>query len=245
MVRRHITNLLESIFPSYVVHSAENGEAALKILARERIDIIVSDWNMPRMSGEELLFEIRQNKAYCRIPFIMMTANDSRDFLVTAIQLGVTQYIVKPFTVNELEEKIRSSISLINRRREKRYTLPGHVAGIKIEDKKFQGQIIDLSRTGAAFSVQEYDQAFTLYKTCTLEINLTGNIRLKEPSTIIKGLTGRIVRLEARDTFNPTSLEFQAALYFPPHQMSSQVESKLNKLIKLLASRAPECICND
>ncbi|MFU8819877.1 MAG: hypothetical protein ACNA74_09170 [Desulfurivibrio sp.] len=60
----------------------------------------------------------------------MMTTNAGRDFIIMAIQLGVTQYIVKPFSANELEAKIRASINILNRRREQRYALPAHEARV-------------------------------------------------------------------------------------------------------------------
>jgi len=70
----------------------------------------------------------------------MMTTNAGRDAIIMAIQLGVTQYIVKPFSVNELETKIRASINILNRRREKRYAMPAHVASLAVGKKALSGQ---------------------------------------------------------------------------------------------------------
>ncbi|RQD61839.1 MAG: response regulator [Desulfonatronovibrio sp. MSAO_Bac4] len=245
MVRMHIRKLLESIFASVTVHQAEDGHAALELLDKEKVDIVISDWNMPNMSGEELLYEIRSSEKLKNTPFIMMSTNDSRDFLITAIQLGVTQYIVKPFSANELEEKIHSCIGMLNRRREKRYALPQHVARLTIDKQTFEGTLIDLSRTGAAFTLDQFSPSFVLYKVCTLDLIVPCNRSLDKSSMLISGLNGRIVRLEAKDTFHPTSTEFQGALYFNPVNMKREVESKLNKLIKLLAGRTPDYINNE
>lgn len=245
MVRMHIRKLLESIFASATVYAAENGAQALELLKNNPVDVVISDWNMPEMSGEELLYEIRKDEQTNSIPFIMMSSNDSRDFLITAIQLGATQYIVKPFSVNELEEKIRASISMLNRRKERRYAMPRHTAVIEINKKTFQGELVDLSRTGASYSCNKYDAEFSLFKNCTLELTIPDPKEKNKTCMLLGGLSGKIVRLEAKNTFHPTSTEFQAALYFNPVYMKKEVEEKLNKLIKLLASNTPDFIDND
>lgn len=244
-VRRLVRQSLQLIFGSEDIFLAEDGRVALEVLRQEQIDIIISDWNMPNMSGEELLYQVRNNSALKDIPFIMMTANADRDFIIMAIQLGVTQYIVKPFSSNELETKIRSSINVLNRRQEKRYTLPAHVARIQVAKKDFQGQLLDLSRTGAAISGLKFDPAVGLFKLCEVEIRLLNPQQLEQETSVISGLFGRIVRLEAADTFHPTSLDYQMALYFHPGNMERDVERKLNSLLKWLAGKAPDVIAEE
>lgn len=244
-IRRLVHQSLQLIFGTDQIFLAEDGRIALEILRQEPVDIIISDWNMPNMTGEELLYQVRNNSVLKDIPFIMMTTNADRDFIIMAIQLGVTQYIVKPFSTNELETKIRASINVLNRRREKRYTLPAHVARIQVGKKAFSGQLLDLSRTGAAVTGIKYDPVVGLFKMCELEIKLLDPEGLEKETSLISGLFGRIVRLEAEDTFHPTSLDYQMALYFHPGTMERDVERKLNSLIKWLAGKTPDVITDE
>ncbi|MBU0480134.1 MAG: response regulator [Proteobacteria bacterium] len=87
---------------------ATDGEKAVKILADEKIDLIISDWNMPRMTGVELLKHVRKAPALAHIPFIMVTAEGEKENILKAIQAKVDQYIIKPFTPEMLAQKIRN-----------------------------------------------------------------------------------------------------------------------------------------
>ncbi len=85
---------------------AEDGSAALDALKANKIDLIVSDWNMPKMTGLELLKEVRANNATKDIPFLMVTAEAQKGNIVEAVKARVSNYIVKPFTAATLEEKL-------------------------------------------------------------------------------------------------------------------------------------------
>jgi len=87
---------------------AENGRDALKVLENEKIDLIISDLAMPIMDGMDLLVTVRQHSVYGAIPFIILTANNEQDTLVKAVAAKVNHYIIKPFTAETLEEKVRA-----------------------------------------------------------------------------------------------------------------------------------------
>jgi len=72
------------------------------------IHLIVADWMMPRMNGLELLQFVRGDKLLQNLPFIMVTAENERDPIIQAVQLGVTDYIVKPFKTAVIETKVRA-----------------------------------------------------------------------------------------------------------------------------------------
>lgn len=236
-----VNRALKLIFGAADVFPAANGREALHILREREIDIIVSDWNMPVMDGGELLYEVRNDPGLKDIPFLLMTTNADRDFIITAIQLGVTQYIVKPFSPTELERKVRSSLNSLSRRRDQRYALPEHVAVIRIGKESFAGKVLDLSRTGALLGV-EYDESMRLYRTCEVDLQLLDPNGIEPNATLISSLVGAVVRLEAENTFHPTSRNCQLALYFHPGTMEKDVERKLNSLIKWLAKKAPDVI---
>jgi len=88
------------------IHEAPDGSEAMKILHSQKIDLVISDWNMPVMNGFELLREIRASEILKNIPFIMVTAEATTDRISMALQLKVDELILKPFTLEILERKI-------------------------------------------------------------------------------------------------------------------------------------------
>ena len=105
-MRRIVRNLLKEL--GFVnVDEAEDGAAALRKLQNGNFDFIVSDWNMPNMDGLTMLQNVRANEALRKIPVLMVTAEAKKENIVAAAQAGASGYIVKPFTVATLEEKLK------------------------------------------------------------------------------------------------------------------------------------------
>jgi two-component system chemotaxis response regulator CheY len=92
------------------VRSCGNGLEALTELQAGDVDIVVCDWNMPRMNGIELLRQMRKNNATNAIPFVMLTAQQEQNEVVMAVAYGATDYIIKPFTSETLMGKIERII---------------------------------------------------------------------------------------------------------------------------------------
>lgn len=104
-MRRIVRNLLKEL--SYVnIYEAEDGAEAIAKLKNDKFDFIISDWNMPNMTGIDLLKAVRADANLKDIPFLMVTAEAAQDNVVQAVQAGVNNYIVKPFTAATLKEKI-------------------------------------------------------------------------------------------------------------------------------------------
>ena len=87
---------------------AENGAAGLKKAGEEPVDLIVSDWNMPNMTGLEFLKAVRADASLKGIAFIMVTSESDKEKIMEAVKAGVNQYNVKPFNAIQLEEKIKA-----------------------------------------------------------------------------------------------------------------------------------------
>ena len=104
-MRRIVMNIMKQLGFARV-EEAENGEGALLKLRAESFGFIISDWNMPVMTGIELLRAVRADDKLKTIPFLMVTAEAQKDNLLEAIQAGVSNYIVKPFTAEILQEKM-------------------------------------------------------------------------------------------------------------------------------------------
>jgi two-component system chemotaxis response regulator CheY len=104
-MRRIVKNALRQL--GYVnVIEADDGTTALDVLRREKIDFIVSDWNMPQMTGIELLKAVRTTDEWKDLPFLMVTAEGQKEHVIEAVKHRVSNYIVKPFTPETLMEKI-------------------------------------------------------------------------------------------------------------------------------------------
>lgn len=106
-MRKIVKNILKQIGLTNVVE-AEDGGQAFDIVKKGGVDLIVSDWNMPRVTGIEFLRMVRADKNHADIPFLMVTAEAQRENLIEAIQAKVTNYVVKPFTPATLESKIEA-----------------------------------------------------------------------------------------------------------------------------------------
>jgi two-component system chemotaxis response regulator CheY len=113
-MRKVIRNLLKQVGYEDIVE-AEDGVMALKALKAQKIDVIVSDWNMPNMTGLELLKAVRADSDLAKTPFLMVTAEALQDNVVAAVKAGVNNYIVKPFTAEVLNEKIKKIMESINK----------------------------------------------------------------------------------------------------------------------------------
>jgi two-component system, chemotaxis family, chemotaxis protein CheY len=104
-MRRIVKNVLKQLgFDN--IEEAEDGAQALAKLKNGGFEFMVSDWNMPNMDGLDLLKAVRKDPALKDLPVLMVTAEAEKDKVVTAIQAGVNNYVVKPFTAEVFKEKM-------------------------------------------------------------------------------------------------------------------------------------------
>ncbi len=97
---------IKEAFPDVKVFEADNGEAAQRLIARRHFDLVLCDWEMPSLKGNGLLQWLREDSSQKTIPFIMITGRRDTDSILEAKELGVTDYIVKPFTPEMLCHKV-------------------------------------------------------------------------------------------------------------------------------------------
>lgn len=104
-MRRIIKGLLHELgFKN--MREAVDGSTALEELKRKKADLVVSDWNMPVMTGIDLLKAVRADADLKAVPVLMVTAEAKKENIIEALQAGVSNYIVKPFNAKTLEEKL-------------------------------------------------------------------------------------------------------------------------------------------
>ncbi len=104
-MRRIVKNVLKQIgFTN--IEEAENGKDAFEKIKQGGFGFVVSDWNMPVMTGIDLLRAIRADEALKTLPVMLVTAEAQKENIIEAVQAGVSNYIVKPFTAEQIQEKI-------------------------------------------------------------------------------------------------------------------------------------------
>lgn len=102
----HVTKIVTEAFPTYSIKAAFNGKEAQTLMLAESFDMILCDWEMPQMSGLELLKWTRSQPNYKSTPYVMVTSRGEREYVLKAIQAGVNDYLGKPFTSEQLVNKM-------------------------------------------------------------------------------------------------------------------------------------------
>lgn len=105
-IRERVTKIVNEAFPEYAVDAAINGQEAKELMQRQRYDIILCDWEMPEVSGLELLQWTRADQTHQAVPFLMVTSRGERGYVLKAIQAGVNDYLGKPFNAEQLTDKM-------------------------------------------------------------------------------------------------------------------------------------------
>lgn len=110
-IRDLVKKGLRDHFPGIQIEEAVNGRKALQMLTRQPVDLILCDWEMPEMSGLELLTWCREQETLKIVPFIMVTSRGDKENVVQAIQAGVSDFIGKPFSSEQLITKVKKALS--------------------------------------------------------------------------------------------------------------------------------------
>jgi len=107
MITRKIIKAVADVL-QMETEEAQDGIEALETLSKKykEIDLILLDWNMPEMSGYDVLVNIKSKNEYRNIPVMMVTTEGQKSNIVAAVRAGAANYLTKPFTASELETKI-------------------------------------------------------------------------------------------------------------------------------------------
>jgi CheY-like chemotaxis protein len=114
-IRDLVKKCLRNYFPGIRIEDAVNGKKAQSLLAREAFDLVLCDWEMPEMSGLELLTWCRQQDNLKGMPFVMVTSRGDKENVVQAIQAGVSGYVSKPFTNEQLLSKVKQALHKVGK----------------------------------------------------------------------------------------------------------------------------------
>lgn len=114
-IRDLVKKCLRNAFPGMVIEDAVNGRKAMTLLGKEHFDLVLCDWEMPEMSGLELLTWCRQQPEMKALQFIMVTSRGDKENVIQAIQAGVSDFVGKPFTNEQLLTKVKKALSKIGK----------------------------------------------------------------------------------------------------------------------------------
>lgn len=106
--------LLQTEIPIGTIHEAGDGQDAVRILKENAVNLILSDINMPNMDGIELLRTVKSNSQWSHLPVLMITTEGGQAKVMEALQLGAAGYVRKPFTADQLKEKIIGVVGSTN-----------------------------------------------------------------------------------------------------------------------------------
>ena len=114
-IRDLVRKCLRNAFPGMAIDDAVNGRKAMAMLDKEAFDLVLCDWEMPEMSGLELLTWCRQQPALKNLQFIMVTSRGDKENVIQAIQAGVSDFVGKPFTNEQLLTKVKKALTRIGK----------------------------------------------------------------------------------------------------------------------------------
>ncbi len=112
-MRRIVINSLKTLGYSDFIEANDGKEAFEKLTGDETINFVITDWNMPTMSGLEFIKLVRSKEKYTELPILMVTTRGVKDDILLALQAKVSNYIVKPFTPSVLKEKIEQILTAV------------------------------------------------------------------------------------------------------------------------------------
>lgn len=205
------------------VISSTDSKEALNIIRDEHIDWVISDWEMPNVSGLDLLKEVRERKETSEVPFILMSARADKESLVEAVSAGISDYIAKPFSPAKLLEKLKRFTSLKQLNRSVRVEPSDeYIVEITATDgKKYNSTIVNVSLSGCLLRSPVLKGGLYLYDEIPL------NLKLSESNIEIKG---SVIRLDTDKSSATDAHEFMTvALNFV--EISEQARTSLNEFI--------------
>ena len=110
-MRRIIKNTLQKLGFETILEAGD-GVEALEVMSKNKVDMIVTDWNMPEMDGLTFVKAVRAKDEYKDLPILMITTEAAKEDILTALRSGVNNYVVKPFTPETLQEKVFKLLDL-------------------------------------------------------------------------------------------------------------------------------------
>lgn len=231
-VRRFVVSALKNMFNCRRIHETKSANEALRLMeSGEKVDWIFSDWEMPGISGVEFLIKVRSDPATENVPFVMITSHNDKDSIVTALQAGVTDYLVKPFSAETFSQKVRRVMILWERRVMERFNArTKNRVDIKVTKHScVPANLENISMSGCLLRSRIFKNSdIDIYDIVRLEVHFNGDILRVD---------GRLVRME-KDHEEPMLKKFiMAAFEFV--DIDDRLKKELEKLIETVREELP------
>lgn len=196
---------LEKCFPGVSVEEASNGKDAQAKIESVEYDLILCDWEMPDMTGDEVLHWVRQHPSAKATPFIMVTSRNDKESVVKAIEAGANSYVVKPYSAEMLCQKITAVIDRFDRRRNDRVSVSGSTV-VHFRDLIARGKLEDLSLGGIFGTFDRKGHLPCIFEPVVADIKLENDLKLN-------GISAFVIRIQAAEA-NMDTREVKVALKF-------------------------------
>jgi len=222
MIRDLIKKFIRQNFDDATVFDANNGQTGMNLLKRQPVDLILCDWEMPEMNGEELLCWVREQDQLKNIPFIMVTSRGDKEFVVKAIQSGVSDYLVKPFNNKQFLDKVAKAL--------KRHGIEMPVSSAH-KTALGGGDSVSVLTAQHAKPVQKEKVKRTLTKGVALLRTANGEVRCALKQLDLKSMLG----VFKYNNYMPVLLE-QVSIDMEFHRGEEQKVMRINGFIQMLKS---------
>jgi len=222
-MRKFLRFGLEKTFPHVTAEEASNGKEAQAKLEKSDYDIVLCDWEMPQMNGEELLLWMRQHPTLKKTPFIMVSSRNDKPSVLKAMHGGVDSYVVKPFTAEGLAQKVMAIVEKADRREQERVEAHGQI-DIHFGDKVASGRLIDISMGGIFGMFGRDNHLPGIFQKVSAGIKL-------ENSHNMDGLEAFVIRVQAAEAFIDAENVKVAIKFFElPPEKAKQLQEMLHSL---------------
>jgi len=192
-------------------------------MTKNRYDLVICDWGMPVMTGEELLKWIRNHPDLNHTPFIMLTSRSEKEYVMRAISAGVNSYLIKPFTIADLIQKISTTVDTFNRRQAERYEIEGPIT-VRFGSHSMTGNLIDISLGGLLGFFKRGDKLPVILDKISVDLELAQDMTFTD-------MEGFIIRVQAAEA-HIDSKYIKYAIKFM--NVNAETESRLSQYLKKL-----------
>lgn len=221
---RHFARFsLEKIFSGSTVDEAINGKEAQSKMEKAQYDLVLCDWEMPDIHGDQVLKWVRSHSTLSATPFIMVSARNDKQSILKAIELGANSYVVKPYTADMLAQKITAVMDKFDRRQYERFNACGTVS-VHVRDRVAKGSIIDLSQGGVLCTFSRKEPIPAILEKALLDIQL-------ENKSKCDGIDAFVIRIQAAESVIDSA---NLKLAFTFMELPDTKQSELAGLLTLL-----------
>ncbi|MDA8215598.1 MAG: response regulator [Nitrospiraceae bacterium] len=224
-VRKFVKSGLEKNHTSMEIDEASNGKEAQSKLETESFDLIICDWEMPALKGIELLQWVRNHPTLGSTPFIMLTARNDKESVLQAIKEGANAYIVKPFSIELLIQKMSAVDAKFDRRRFERYAVDGEII-MHFSNSVSHGRLLDLSMGGILGLFDRNKSLPNILENVLIDIKTENNLKAN-------GIDGFVIRVQAAQAFIDTD-EIKIGVKFL-EQLPEEKNKELKQLITAIS----------